>query len=277
MGFKQNRIGRSLLVAGLVLALVLLPRLGGAVDLNNGLGTLLSGPAFQQELPIPDGGLNPEDHLPKKRAMLPVPTNVPDAITSPRFVPRQMIVTVDESNYDPRTDVDLYGNPIQNDFIVVLHETVGSATSAINTFQRYNPNDNDQVSYHTLIARDGTVIYLVPPEMRAFGAGNSVFDGPNGSETVRLHPVLPPSVNNFSYHASLESPRDGRGNSRTHSGYTEAQYRSLAWLVAQTDIPDERITSHEAVDRSGSRMDPRSFDRQRFLSLLHSFRSERPA
>jgi N-acetyl-anhydromuramyl-L-alanine amidase AmpD len=267
-GWMNKRVWRSLLISLLVVTMVLVPKFVGALD----LGTLLSGPIFQEEMPIPDSGLHPEDHLPTKRPTLPVPANVASATTTPQFMPRQMVVPVDDSNYDPRSTTDLNGNPIHNDWIVVLHETVGSATSAINTFQRYNPNDNDQVSYHALIARDGTVIYLVPPEMRAFGAGNSVFNGPNGTETVRLHPVLPPSVNNFSYHASLESPSDGRGNSRTHSGYTDAQYRSLAWLISQTDIPDERITTHEAVDRSGSRMDPRSFDRQRFLTLLHSFR-----
>jgi N-acetyl-anhydromuramyl-L-alanine amidase AmpD len=167
---------------------------------------------------------------------------------------------------------DLYGNWLTNDMIVVLHETVGSATSAINTFQNTHLSDDDQVSYHALIAQDGTVIYLVPPEMRAFGAGNSVFDGAHGAETVRLDPVLPASVNNFAYHASLESPPDGRGNGASHSGYTSAQYQSLAWLIAQTNIPDERITTHRAVDRSGTRRDPRSFDFQQFFNLLHDFR-----
>ena len=82
---------------------------------------------------------------------------------------------------------------------------------------------------------------------------------------------MPPSVNNFAYHVSLESPSDGRGNSRTHSGYTQAQYESLAWLMARTNIPDSRITTHRAVDRSGNRMDPRSFDSSRFLNLLHRY------
>jgi N-acetyl-anhydromuramyl-L-alanine amidase AmpD len=173
--------------------------------------------------------------------------------------------------------VDIYGNPVNNQPIVVIHETVGSAASAINTFRNNHPNDNDQVSYHSLIKRDGTIVYLVPPEMRAYGAGNSVFNGPNGPETVRLDTVLPPSVNNFAYHTSLESPADGRGNSSRHSGYSDAQYRSLAWLVAQTGVPTNRITTHHAVDRSGTRRDPRSFDNSKFLALLRTYPPVTPA
>ncbi|HEY9647275.1 MAG TPA: peptidoglycan recognition family protein, partial [Chroococcidiopsis sp.] len=233
-------------------------------------GTVI--PSDPLNIPIPDGGFNPDDHLPGKYPTLPHPANVPQASTSPQFIPRQRIVAVAPNNYDRRMTTDIYGNPVHNDMIAVLHETVGSAVSAINTFQNNYTNDDDQVSYHALIARDGTIVYLVPPEMRAYGAGNSVFDGPNGPETVRLDEVLPPSVNNFAYHASLESPSDGRGNGARHSGYTDAQYRSLAWLIGQTDIPEARITTHQAVDRSGSRRDPRSFDRQRFLTALNTYR-----
>lgn len=175
------------------------------------------------------------------------------------------------TNYDMRVAVDAGGNPVHNDPIVVLHETVGSASSAINTFQTAHYQDNDQVSYHSLIKRDGTIVCIVPPEMRAFGAGNSVFNGPNGPETVRTNAAFPASVNNFAYHTSLESPSDGRGNGRRHSGYTEAQYQSLAWLIAQTGVPDYRVTTHRDVDRSGNRLDPRSFDTQRFMALLHHY------
>jgi N-acetyl-anhydromuramyl-L-alanine amidase AmpD len=166
---------------------------------------------------------------------------------------------------------DIYGNPATYPLIIVLHETVGSASSAINLFRTPHPRDADQVSYHSLIRRDGTIVHLVHPQMRAFGAGNSVFDGPNGPETVRTNPEFPPSVNNFAFHISLETPSDGRGNQRSHSGYTLAQYQSLAWLVARLPVPDDRITTHQAVDRSGSRSDPRSFDRQKFLGQLQAY------
>ncbi|NJL86771.1 MAG: N-acetylmuramoyl-L-alanine amidase [Leptolyngbyaceae cyanobacterium SM1_1_3] len=195
------------------------------------------------------------------------------AQSTPGYQPREEMALADPTNYGDRYATDAYGRSLYNDFIIVIHETVGSARSAINLFQTPHPRDEDQVSYHTLIDRDGTVVYIVPPEKRAFGAGDSVFDGPNGSETVLTNPDFPSSVNNFAYHVSLETPEDGRGNGRTHSGYTQSQYESLAWLVARSDIPDGRITTHRIVDRSGNRIDPRSFDFQRFLSLLHRYPS----
>jgi len=199
------------------------------------------------------------------------PTETGVAQTAPSYQPRQVIELADPSNYGDRYSTDAYGQPLGNQFIAVMHETVGSAQSAINLFQTYHPNDNDQVSYHALIDRDGTIYYIVPPEKRAFGAGNSTFNGPNGPETVTTNPAFPSSVNNFAYHVSLETPGDGRGNGPNHSGYTQAQYESLAWLLAQSSIPDSRITTHKAVDRSGSRQDPRSFDSNRFFTLLHRY------
>lgn len=190
------------------------------------------------------------------------------------YKPKHMIALADPSNYGDRYPVDANGSPLQNQPIVVLHETSNSASSAINTFKTHHTNDSQQVSYHALIALDGTVVYLVPPEKRAYGAGNSVFEGIWGIETVQTNPKLPPSVNNFAYHVSLETPIEAHGKYgyKTHSGYTDLQYQSLAWLIAQSDIPDERITTHRAVDRSGQRIDPRSFDFSKFLDLLHKYR-----
>lgn len=195
------------------------------------------------------------------------------AQTAPNYQPRQDIQLADPSNYGDRYGTDINGRPANQEFIAVLHETVGSAQSALNLFKTYHPNDNDQVSYHSLIGRDGTIYYIVPPEKRAFGAGNSVFNGPNGAETVTTNPAFPSSVNNFAYHVSLETPSDGRGNGPRHSGYTRAQYESLAWLFARSRIPDSRITTHKAVDRSGNRQDPRSFSFDQFFTLLHRYPS----
>lgn len=186
------------------------------------------------------------------------------------FVPREQVAFVDPTNYGDRFLNDINGNPANLEPIIVLHETVGSASSALNMFQAFHRNDNDQVSYHTLVKRDGTLVYLVPPDKRAFGAGNSLFIGANGAEAVKTHPSFPGSVNNFAYHISLETPYDGNNNGYSHSGYTQAQYRSLAWLVAKTGVADERITTHRAVDRSRSRIDPRSFSNSAFFSLLRA-------
>ena len=111
----------------------------------------------------------------------------------------------------------------------------------------------------------------MPPDKRAFGAGNSVFVGAAGEESVKTNPDFPSSVNNFAYHISLETPADGDNNNSNHSGYTNAQYQSLAWLVAKTSVPEDRITYHKIVDRSGSRQDPRSFNAQSFLRLLNGY------
>lgn len=190
------------------------------------------------------------------------------------YHPREVMQLAEPSNYGERFTRDASGKPVSNGYIVVLHETVGSVTSALNLFQVNHPRDDDQVSYHTLIAADGTVIYVVPPEQRAFGAGDSVFQTSKGEESVFTNPGFPSSVNNFAYHVSLETPPDGRNNSAaTHSGYTEAQYQSLAWLLARTSIPNERITTHKAVDRSGTRIDPRSFDANRMYELLNQYPS----
>jgi len=189
------------------------------------------------------------------------------------YQPKEEVYLADPSNYGERFDTDPSGQVLDNDYIVVLHETVGSASSAINLFQTYHPNDNDQVSYHTLITLDGTIVYVVSPEQRAFGAGNSTFQRADGQEeTVFTNLDFPSSVNNFAYHISLETPSDGQNsNATTHSGYTEAQYQSLAWLLARTTVPNERITTHQKVDRSGSRIDPRSFETERLLRLLDQY------
>ncbi|MBX2865563.1 MAG: peptidoglycan recognition protein family protein [Leptolyngbyaceae cyanobacterium MAG.088] len=189
------------------------------------------------------------------------------------YRPTERVELADPSNYGERFTVDAYGQPLNHDYLAVLHETVWSASSAINTFQTHHPRDEDQSSYHTIIDRDGTVIYIVPPEKRAYGAGNSVFDGPSGPETAVTNSEFASSVNNFAYHISLVTPSDGQDNAPSHSGYTDAQYQSLAWLMAQTTIPEERITTHAAVDRSGSRQDPRSFNWAHFVEYLHQYPS----
>jgi hypothetical protein len=194
-----------------------------------------------------------------------------------KYKPNLAAAQVHPSNYGERFTHDVNGVPVNNAPIIVLHETTNSAASAVNFFQANNVDENVQASYHVLIALDGTVIYLVPPDKRAFGASNSVFNGANGAETVQTNPNLPASVNNFAYHVSLETPPDawGKRNIQGHSGYTEEQYNSLAWLIAQSQVPDERITTHRDVDIANGKVDPLSFDFEKFFNKLHSFRELR--
>lgn len=201
----------------------------------------------------------------------PIPKPPLTSVSSPYPQPREVKATVDPTNYGERFAKNVDGQPVQNNWLIVLHETVGSGMSAIRHFQTPHPRDEDQASYHALIFLDGTIVYLVPPEKRAFGAGNSVFVGANGPEAVKTNPALPASVNNFAYHIALETPADGNHNGPIHSGYTEAQYQSLAWLIARTGVPAQRITTHAGVDRSGERSDPRSFDFSKFNGMLQQF------
>ncbi len=187
--------------------------------------------------------------------------------TSPNYTPPQNKATANSNNYGERSDKDINGNPASHDLVVVLHET---ATSAEDALSRFN-NPGTGASYHALIKRDGSIVYTVPSEKRAYGAADSDFNG----EAVKMSDTAPPSVNNFAYHISLESPEDGRGNSATHSGYTEEQYQSLAWLTARTGVKDGRITTHAAVDNSGERSDPRSFDNDKFNRLLKAYPRQR--
>ena len=173
--------------------------------------------------------------------------------------------TADATNFGDRKVVDTWKRSLQAEpLIIVLHETVISEKATVAFFQTPHPNDADQASYHMLIARDGARLRIVPDEKRAYGAGMSAF----GDVTQRTKPSSVGSVNNIALHISLVSPEDGRDDRSGHSGYTQAQYRNLAAQVllwqAKFGIPLTRLTTHEAIDRSHSRYDPRSFRWDRF-------------
>lgn len=170
-------------------------------------------------------------------------------------------IKIDPTNFGVRYETDSYGNALDpKPRLVVLHETVYSIGSAIQTFLTPHPRDEDQVSYHTLIGEDGEIVDLLDPLKRAFGAGNSSFNG----EWVITNPDVGGSVNNFTLHLSLETPIDGEDASPSHSGYKAVQYDSTALVLAdwmrRFSIPPENITTHRFVDLGGVRADPRSFD-----------------
>ena len=168
----------------------------------------------------------------------------------------------DPSNYGPRLAQDWQGRAVPHTpQLIVLHETVVDEAAALNLFRRHNSEDGQQASYHVLIGRDGRRLRVVDDAQRAFGAGDSAFEG----RSVQLKAGIRPSINNIALHVSLVSPDDGAdGEAQGHSGYTAEQYRSLASQIAhwqaRWDIPGSRVVTHQEVDRSGSRRDPRSFD-----------------
>lgn len=174
--------------------------------------------------------------------------------------PPQYRMGADASNFGDRLSRNSQGKPTDYPLLVVLHETTSAASGAVNTVLTPHARDEDQVSYHAVICTDGTILYLVDPLKRAYGAGNSAFRGTGGIETVQTNQRLKSSVNNFAYHISLETPSDGYHQEPQHTGYSDAQYSSLAWLIAQSGVNENRITTHAAVDQAGERQDPRSFE-----------------
>ena len=177
-----------------------------------------------------------------------------------RLRDNRVTVAIHPTNYGERFSRDAFGRPLdRRPRVIVLHETVFGIGSAINTFVTPHPRDQDQVSYHALIGQDGTVVQVLDPDKRAFGAGNSAFD----SAWVVTNPSVGGSVNNFALHVSLETPLDGEDADPAHSGYTQAQYDALAVLLAdwmlRYSIPYQNITTHAHVDLGGERSDPRSF------------------
>ena len=180
----------------------------------------------------------------------------------------------DSSNYGERIKYDSKHKTLEHKNLVVIHETVISADEALKKFKEHHVRDQDQSSYHILIRRDGRQILTVPLDKRAYGAGDSAFFG----ESVQTNPKIRPSVNNFAIHVGLESPSDGNNENQEHSGYTEAQYESLAYLISTyikfDDLSFARITTHKDIDLSKTRTDPRSFDRNKLDSLVKKYLSK---
>lgn len=262
--------------------------LGAAALVCGGLGWLLSGLRWPGPQRGPDGLLemlqaNPNTGRPVQVAPRPpqsVSWQSPMAALCPsveaelvqrlaglRLNPRR--IPTDPSNYGQRFERDAFGNPIDpTPRVVVLHETVYGMESAISTFLTPHPRDEDQVSYHSLVGLDGEVVQVLDASRRAFGAGNSAFQG----QWVITNPKVGGSINNFALHLSLETPLDGENDAPSHSGYSEAQYDAMALVLADWmrtyAIPWENITTHRHVDLGGERADPRSFDWSALKSRL---------
>lgn len=175
-------------------------------------------------------------------------------------LPAEQTHIADKTNYGQRIRSDAWRRPIRSTpQIIVLHETVINESQTIELFKTPHPEDSQQVSYHLLIGRDGGLLRIVPDKSRAYGAGMSAF----GDVTQHLKPGSVGSINNIALHVSLVSPPSSSDKLDAHSGYSQAQYKSLAAQVllwqSKYGIPLTRVTTHSAVDRSHSRYDPRSF------------------
>ncbi|HVN44901.1 MAG TPA: 1,6-anhydro-N-acetylmuramyl-L-alanine amidase AmpD [Steroidobacteraceae bacterium] len=109
-----------------------------------------------------------------------------------------------------------------------------------------------RVSAHVLIRRDGEIVQYVPFGERAWHAGQSAWRGRN-------------ACNDFSIGVELEGTDD--------TAYTEAQYRSLAGLIAALlatypSLGRDAIAGHSEV-APGRKTDPGpSFEWARLRGLL---------
>jgi N-acetyl-anhydromuramyl-L-alanine amidase AmpD len=264
-----------------LLALLLLP-LSGCDSIG---GWLPWGPRQpQSSAPGPGGVKTPTEADPGPPPLLlePVPSGLKAesaaAVARCRRLlglPAERRTPAHETNYGTRTDRDVWGRRlIATPQVIVLHETVLGEPDTVALFSTAHPRDQDQVSYHMLVGRDGALLRIVPDDKRAYGSGMSAF----GDVTQRTKPGQVGSINNIALHISLITPPDGRDDRDAHSGYSEQQYRSLAgqvllWQGAH-GIPLTRLTTHAAVDRSHSRYDPRSFRWDRF-DLFYQEAAER--
>jgi hypothetical protein len=177
----------------------------------------------------------------------------------------EVATPADPTNFGERQPRDVFGRRVPHEpGLIVLHETVVDEAATLKLFRTPHPRDEDQVSYHMLVSPTGERLRLVADEKRAYGAGMSAW----GDVSVRIRPTSVGSINNVALHLSLVTPPDGRGDSPAHSGYTPAQYRAAAVQVvlwqARWGLPLNRLTTHEAVDRSRTRTDPRAFRWTRF-------------
>ena len=243
---------------------------GGLLNPENQRRTVDSGPGRNRAVPPPT---RPEWVSPLQKTCSMQDwdqrQHLRELVTALRTTPIK--ARVDPTNFGERFRRDAFGHAVDpTPRLVVIHETVYGMGSAINTFGTRHPLDDDQVSYHALIGGRGEVIQLLDPEKRAFGAGNSAFNG----KWVVTNPRVGGSVNNFALHVSLETPLDGENNHPGHSGYSEAQYDALAALLAdwmsRFPIPMENITTHRAIDLGGERADPRSFSWQELQERLQN-------
>ncbi|MFM7315067.1 MAG: peptidoglycan recognition family protein [Cyanobium sp.] len=195
----------------------------------------------------------------------PLPAPELKACATTLDLPPELSRLAHATNVGERQPRDAFGRTVPHTpQLIVLHETVISAPDAVRLFATPHPRDDDQVSYHLLVDQKGQRLRIVPDRRRAFGSAMAAF----GDFTVRIRPTSVGALNNVALHLSLETPPDGRGEGDSHSGYTAAQYRTAAAQVllwqAAYGIPISRVTTHQAVDRSHSRSDPRSFHWHQF-------------
>jgi len=128
---------------------------------------------------------------------------------------------------------------------IVLHAT-GEDTKRGVVEAFLDPHEHK--SAHFIVSRDGSVLQMVPVELRAWHAGNSELGGVN-------------EVNDYSIGIGMVNRNNGRER------YTKAQYVSVAKLIDQIrmiyTVPNDRIVSHAQIALPpGRKNDPDGFNFQ---------------
>jgi N-acetyl-anhydromuramyl-L-alanine amidase AmpD len=121
--------------------------------------------------------------------------------------------------------------------LVVLHDSNGPAEGALS----WSLDSRVKGAYHTLIRRDGEVVYLIPSWRKASACGPSSYNGK----------AINGSVDPFAYSICLEGPMP----------YTVEEYYSLSYLISRMGITKEQVVVHGdvldpgVVDRDPCRVD----------------------
>ena len=115
--------------------------------------------------------------------------------------------------------------------VVVLHDSNGPAEGALS----WSLDNRVKGAYHTLIRRDGGVVYLIPSWRKASACGPSTYMGK----------AINGSVDPFAYSICLEGPMP----------YTVEEYYSLSYLISRMGISREQVVVH------GDVLDPQVADR----------------
>lgn len=138
---------------------------------------------------------------------------------------------------------------------IVLHATVGGLSSSLNTLTKAGTG----VSSHYLVAKDGTIYYLVDERMRAWHAGVSQMPAPDNRR----------NVNHFSIGIEIVNRNDGK------DPYPAAQVAAVAALVKDIarrhNVPPQNIVTHAQISgKFTGKSDPRGLNVPAIVEYVYS-------
>lgn len=128
------------------------------------------------------------------------------------------------------------------DSIIIHYSGMACVEDVIAHFQDPKPENNNPVSAHYVICREGKITNMVHPDKRAWHAGKSQFG-------------CREEFNHFSIGVELYNP----GHRRGYIAYTDEQIvstvRLVQWLYTQYPIKPEWVLGHSDI-APGRKQDP---------------------